>query len=84
MNTATTSESPCLMTGDNEQHIHAASCRSRFEIHWETPNFDPPPVEPTLLGGIDLKIGRTNYLRGLAERVKFHICTISGIVWAIG
>ena len=35
---------------DHEQHIRAASCGSRLESQWETPNFDPP-VEPTLLEG---------------------------------
>ena len=33
----------------HEPHIRAASCKSRLESQWETPNFDPP-VEPKLVG----------------------------------
>ena len=33
----------------HKQHIRAASCRSRLESEWETPNFDPL-VEPELVG----------------------------------
>ena len=36
---------------DHEQHIRASSGRSRLESKLETPNFDPPPVEPKPAGG---------------------------------
>ena len=34
------------------------------------PNFDPPPVEPTLFGVIELKLGRINYHGGQTKRIK--------------
>ena len=67
----------------HEQHIRAASCRSRLESQWETPQLWPPSGANTI-GGIELKIGgRINYLEGLTKRVKFHICKPSGVVWAM-
>ena len=38
-----------LLAPFSEQHIGAASCRSRLQSQWDTPNFDLP-VELTLLG----------------------------------
>ena len=66
----------------HEQHIRAASCRSRLESQWETPNFDPRGAKTS--GGIELKIGRINYLGGLTKGAKFQICNPPGVVWAIG
>ena len=66
----------------HEQHIRAASCRSRLESQWETPNFDPRGAKTSR--GIELKIGRINYLGGLTKGAKFQICNPPGVVWAIG
>ena len=43
----------------HEQH-GVASCTSRLESQWETPNFDPRGVKT--YGGIELKIAMINYL----------------------
>ena len=55
----------------HKQHIRAASCRSRLESQWETPNFDTR-------GAIELKIGRINYHGGLTKGAKFQICNALG------
>ena len=34
--------------------------------------------------GIELEIGRINYLGGLTERVKFDIRITFGVIWAMG
>ena len=41
------------------------------------------PRGAKISGGIELKIGRINYLEGLTKRVKFQISNPSGVVWAI-
>ena len=70
-------------TLDHEQHFRAASCRGRLESQWEFPIFDP--VEPKLGGGIELKIGRMNYLGGLTKRQKrFKFATLWGSSWGWG
>ena len=43
-----------------------------------------PPVEPKLVGGIELKNATINYLGGLTKGAKFQICNRPGVVWAIG
>ena len=48
------------------------------------PPTSTPPMELTLLEGIELKIGRTNYLGGLTKWVKFYICNSLRVVWAMG
>ena len=34
--------------------------------------------------GIELQIGRINYIGGLTNSAKFQICKPTGVVWAIG
>ena len=67
---------------NHEQHTGAASCRSRFESQWETPNFDHPG-SPNYWG-IKLKNCSINYLGCLTKRVKFRIYNPSGLIWAMG
>ena len=47
----------------------------------------PPTSTPrgaNTSGGIELEIGRINYLGGLTKGGKFQICNPPGVVWAIG
>ena len=41
-------------------------------------------MEPKLVGGIELKIDRINYLGGLTKGAKFQICAHSGVVRVMG
>ena len=66
----------------HQQHIRAASCGSRFESQWETPNFDPSGAKTS--GLIELKIGKINYLGGLKKRANVQNYNPPGVVWAIG
>ena len=48
---------------------------------------DPPtstPLGAKTSGGIELKIGRINYLGGLTKAAKFQIYNPPGVVWAMG
>ena len=67
---------------NHEQHIPAASWRSRLESQWQTPNFDPRGFNTS--GRIKLRIGSINYLVCLTKRIKFHICTRLGVAWVMG
>ena len=71
-----------VIFNNHEEHIRAASCRSRLESQWDTPNFDPRRANT--IREIELKIGRINYPGGLTKWVKFQISSPSGVVWAMG
>ena len=53
-----------------------------WKVNVRPPNFDPRGAKTS--GGIELKIGRINYLGGLTKGAKFQICNPPGVVWAMG
>jgi len=71
-----------IISSSHEQHERAASYRSRFKSLWETPTSTPRGAQTSW--GIELKIGRINYVGGLTGQAKFQICTPSGVLWAMG
>ena len=71
-----------LNKNNHDQHIRAASCKSRLESQWETPASIPRGAQT--IGGIKLKIGNINYLGCLTKRGRFHIINRFGVVWAMG